>query len=81
MIYKSESRNSRWAEYVNHHLTLNNQRSSLNISAEELGHNVSPWIEYEKFGHLLNNIANGILGAIKKAIISKSNGLCSNFAK
>ena len=60
---------------------MHNQRSSLEIHAEELGHDVSPWSQYYKFFHLLNGISDSILDASKNAIISDLNGLRSNFAK
>ena len=81
LTYKVGSRSFSWADYVNHHLTLHNQRAFLEIRAEELGHDVSPWSKYEKVGHLLNGIANGILDVSKNAIISEPNGLRLNFAK
>ena len=51
------------------------------IRSEELVNYVSPWSEYEKVGHLLNGIADGILNASNNTIISDPNGLWSNFAK
>ena len=81
LTYKGVSRHLSWADYVNRHLTLHNQRDFLEIRAEELGHDVSPWSKYEKIGHLLNGIADSILDARKNAIISDPSRLRSNFAK
>ena len=81
LTYKDESFNFSWADYVNHHLTLYSQRAFLEIRSEELVNYVSPWSEYEKVGHLLNGIADGILNASNNTIISDPNGLWSNFAK
>ena len=75
LTYKGEYCNFSWEDYVNHHLNLHNQRDFLEIRAEELGHDVSPWSKYEKIGHLLNGIADGILNASKNTIISDPNGL------
>ena len=69
------------ADYDNLHLILHNQRSFLDIRAEQLGHDVSPWSKYKKVGHLLNGIADGILNASNNTIISDHNGLWSNFSK
>ena len=81
MTYKGESCYLSWADYVNRHLTLHNQRDFLEIRAENLGHNVSPLSEYKEVGHLLNGIADGILYASKNDIICDHNGLRLNFAK
>ena len=79
LTYKGKYRNFSWADYVNRHITLHNQRDFIDIRAEDLWHDVSPWSEYEKVGHLLNGIADGILDSIKNVIISDPNGLWSNF--
>ena len=81
LTYKGGSWNFSWVDYVNCHLNFHNQRAFLEIRAEEMGHDVSPWSKYEKIGHLLNGISDVILDASNNAIISDPNGLRSNFAK
>ena len=78
--YRGESRIFTWSDFVNHHLSLHDQRPALNYRASELGHVVTQWTKYKKVGYLLNGISEEILKASKCAILSDQAGLRSNFA-